>query len=327
MNNHRNGSIFLAGVCAAALGASHALAEPATAETAETAGQLGEIVVTATRRAESLQDVPISVTAVTAAELVNQQIVDVTDLAKIVPGMQVKPALTPEEITVTVRGVSTLIPSINQDPGVGIYIDGVYNVVNAGSNTAMVDMDQAEVLKGPQGTLFGRNTIGGAINITTTKPTDTWGGYVDASTGVYGAWSTTGVINVPIDPGVLDTRFVYQHMQNNGYGSNFYAGDANSTLMEDYYRGTVKYVPVEGWEVLGSAYYTSAFGFGPPTKLTYVSETATLGPGLPPTNFLIPFLSGHPGDLLSNYLIANNWQNGNQDLSNIYNLKQYGYTG
>jgi len=323
----RNPSFLLSIACFAIFATPYAVAQTVVTQSPPAGGQLQEIVVTATRRSESQQDVPVSITAVTAQELENQQISDVTDLAKLVPGMQVKPALTPMEITITIRGVSTLIPSINEDPGVGVYVDGVYNVINAGSNTAMVDMDQAEVLKGPQGTLFGRNTIGGAINITTAKPTDTWGGYVDASTGVYGAWSTTGVINAPIDPGVLDTRFVYQHMQNNGYGSNFYTGYENGNITEDYYRGTVKFVPAEGWEALGSAYYSSAFGFGPPTKETYVSTTASLGPGLPPTNFLIPFLSGHPGDFLSNYLIGGNWQNGNQDLSNTYNLKQYGYTG
>src|SRR5271167_4366487 len=282
----RNPSFLLSIACFAIFATPYAVAQTVVTQSPPAGGQLQEIVVTATRRSESQQDVPVSITAVTAQELENQQISDVTDLAKLVPGLQVKPALTPEEIAITIRGVSTLIPSINQDPGVGVYIDGVYNVVNAGSNTAMVDMDQVEVLKGPQGTLFGRNTIGGAINITTAKPTDSWGGYVDASTGVYGAWTTTGVFNAPILPGVLDARFVYQHAQNNGYGTNSVTGNPTNDLMQDYYRATVKVTPTDSWEVLVSAFYTGAWGFGPPTKQTYINQTASLAPGLPPTNFL-----------------------------------------
>ena len=328
----RPGPVFVS-LCVAVLEATSAAAETtealtpvAEATTSSNTSQLQEIVVTAQRRAENLQEVPISVTALNAQQLEDQQISDVVDLGRLVPGMQVKQALTPMEITTTIRGVSSLVASINQDPAVGTYLDGVYTAVNAGSNTGFIDMERVEVLKGPQGTLFGRNTIGGAINITTAKPTDDFGGYVQATGGDYGAWSGTGMLNTPIIKGVIDNRFVYQHSEHRGYGTNFTTGSPTNTLEQDYYRETVKVTPNDNWAILLSGYYDGTSGFAPPSKLAYINQTASIAPGLPPTNALIPILSGHPGDLLSNSLLSGNWQDTYQDLNNTYELQQYGIT-
>jgi iron complex outermembrane receptor protein len=135
-------------------------------------GQVEEVVVTATRRSRNIQDVPI---------------------------------------VASIRGVTQLLASVGVDPPIGVYVDGLYNVLNAGANNAMVDMERVEVLKGPQGALFGRNTIGGAISITTAKPTDKLEGSVQLDGGDYGAFSATAIVNLPIAPGLLDTRLVYQH--------------------------------------------------------------------------------------------------------------------
>ncbi|WP_198162903.1 TonB-dependent receptor [Sphingobium sp. TCM1] len=283
---------------------------------------LDDIVVTAQRREESLQKVPISVTALGTEKLEQQQVTDVLSLTRVVPGLQAKPTLTPLEISVAIRGVTQLVPSINADPAIGSYIDGVYNVVNAGSNNAMIDMERVEVLKGPQGTLFGRNTIGGAISITTAKPTSELGGYVEGSYGNFNAWSGTAVLNVPLQPGIIDTRLVYQHSQHDGYGRNFTTGNPTSTINQDYFRGTVRLTQDSGLEALVSGFYTNAKGFGFPTNLAYFDPTNFL-------NGLIPALSGNPGDLLSNY-VDTPGRGQHDSVSNTdsrFALRQFGVTG
>ncbi len=138
------------------------------------AQELEEVVVTATRRSENIQDVPIAVTAVTAAQLESKGINDVAKLSAIAPNVTLD-AGTPFSGSDTVlaayiRGIGQNDFAFNQDPGVGVYVDGVYLARSVGSNTQMLDVDRVEILKGPQGTLFGRNTIGGAISIVTRDP-------------------------------------------------------------------------------------------------------------------------------------------------------------
>jgi outer membrane receptor protein involved in Fe transport len=136
--------------------------------------ELEEVTVTATRRAENIQDVPIAVTAVTAEQLQSKGINDVAKLSALAPNVTLD-AGTPFSGSDTVlaayiRGIGQNDFAFNQDPGVGVYIDGVYLARSVGSNTQMLDVERVEILKGPQGTLFGRNTIGGAISIVTREP-------------------------------------------------------------------------------------------------------------------------------------------------------------
>lgn len=300
-----------------------ALATPAFADTAK----LEEVVVTAERREASMQNVPISVTAINTAGLENKQVIDVISLTKIVPGMTAKPTLTPLEISIAIRGVTQLIPTVNVDPAIGSYVDGVYNVVNAGSNNAMVDMERVEVLKGPQGTLFGRNTIGGAISITTAKPTDDFSGYISAAKENYDGQTYEGVINGALVPGTLAGRLVYQHTEHNGYGKNTTLGTDTNTLNQDYVRGALKLTPTDGWEILGSGFYTDAFGNSSANRLGYLDATSSLAPGLlPPTSVLIPALSGNPGDSLANYVNKGGFYDDAGNLKSQYHLRQYGGT-
>jgi iron complex outermembrane recepter protein len=138
------------------------------------AQELEEIVVTATRRSENIQNVPIAVTAVNAAQLESKGINDVAKLSALAPNVTLD-AGTPFSGSDTVlaayiRGIGQNDFAFNQDPGVGVYVDGVYLARSVGSNTQMLDVERVEILKGPQGTLFGRNTIGGAISIVTRDP-------------------------------------------------------------------------------------------------------------------------------------------------------------
>ena len=141
---------------------------------AAVAQELEQVVVTATRRSENIQDVPIAVTAVTAEQLESKGINDVAKLSALAPNVTLD-AGTPFSGSDTVlaayiRGIGQNDFAFNQDPGVGVYVDGVYLARSVGSNTQMLDVERVEILKGPQGTLFGRNTIGGAISIVTREP-------------------------------------------------------------------------------------------------------------------------------------------------------------
>lgn len=136
--------------------------------------QLEEVVVTAQKRTENIQEVPIAVSAFGAAQLEQRGIVNVSQLSNLAPNVNLD-AGTPFSgsdtvLSAYIRGIGQDDFAFNLDPGVGVYVDGVYLARSVGANTTMLDVDRVEVLKGPQGTLFGRNSIGGAISIVTREP-------------------------------------------------------------------------------------------------------------------------------------------------------------
>jgi iron complex outermembrane receptor protein len=130
---------------------------------------LDEVVVTATKRAESLQDIPISVSAFTGEQLEAAGVKDIRDIAGQTPGLQIK-SRGETESAVFIRGIGSVAPGIGADPAVGIYIDGLYASRGTNATAAFFDVERVEVVKGPQGTLFGRNASAGAISILTRKP-------------------------------------------------------------------------------------------------------------------------------------------------------------
>jgi len=138
------------------------------------AQELQEVVVTAERREEKLQDVPIAVTAFTNAALVSRNITNVSQLANLTPSVNLD-AASPfsgdrSVLSASIRGIGQDDFAFNLNPGVGVYLDGVFLARTIGANLNLLDIDRIEILKGPQGTLFGANTIGGAINVTTHNP-------------------------------------------------------------------------------------------------------------------------------------------------------------
>ncbi len=152
---------------------------------------LTDIIVTAQKRAENLQDTPISISVMTAQSLADRRVVSLLDLGDgAIPSLKVAPFYArPGALIVNVRGVGVLSDS-NQparDQGVGVYVDGVYMGRAQGLGTALFDVENIEVLKGPQGTLFGRNTEGGAVNIVTKKPSGTFKLNATAGMGNYGS--------------------------------------------------------------------------------------------------------------------------------------------
>ena len=148
-------------------------AKPAEAE-AESAETLEAITVTARRREESLQDTPVAITALSADALERQQVVSTTDLDKVAPNIQFHSygTLTGNNSAaqVFIRGIGQSDATPAVDPGVGVYIDDVYMGRSVGAAMEFRDIANVQILRGPQGTLFGRNTIGGAVLLTTNEP-------------------------------------------------------------------------------------------------------------------------------------------------------------
>ena len=169
-------SHLLAGICTMALVPATAYAQGNDAP-----GAIAEIVVTAQKQSQSMQDVPISITAITAEILAATQVNNIADLSNSIPNVQINSfSNSPDSAVFTIRGVGVN----DADPYVGttvsVVVDGVVVGVNTAALLSLFDIDRVEVLRGPQGTLFGANTTGGVINVITKQPTGGAGGEVEA---------------------------------------------------------------------------------------------------------------------------------------------------
>jgi len=166
-------ALLCAGTALTSLAALPALAQQAPAQETASESILGEIVVTARRRAESLQDVPVSISAFTAEQLENAGTPDITALTKTTPNLTMQVARGSNSTLIAfIRGVGQQDPLWGFEPGVGLYVDDVYIARPQGAVLDIFDVERIEVLRGPQGTLYGRNTIGGAVKYVTKKIDD-----------------------------------------------------------------------------------------------------------------------------------------------------------
>ena len=161
---------------------------------------LDDIVVTATRRETNLQKTPIAINVVGAQDIQQRHIQSLLDLGDgTVPSLRVATFEARQSaLTVGIRGIVPFDQNQTaRDSGVGVYIDGVYMARSQGLNAALFDVERIEVLKGPQGTLFGRNTEGGAVSIVTAQPTGVFGGKISAGVGNFGSHTVQGHVNLP----------------------------------------------------------------------------------------------------------------------------------
>ena len=169
---------------------------------------LEEIVVTARRREESLHETPVSITAFSGESLQRRNINRLNGIGNFTPNLTFDNGATfsgaNSSASVFIRGIGQVDFTLTTEPGVGIYLDGVYLSQTIGSVLDLVDIERIEVLRGPQGTLFGRNTIGGAINVTSRKPDNSKHGDIKLTTGEFNRIDARGSFNVPI----TDTLFV-----------------------------------------------------------------------------------------------------------------------
>ena len=197
-------------------------AEPARpAEGEQTTNGVQDIVVTAQRREESLQRTPVAVTALTAQELRTQNITTVADIARVAPNLTISSysynAPTNTIPIIYIRGVGQQDPAIYSDPGVPVYVDGVYVARSAGGAIDLPDVQRVEVLRGPQGTLFGKNAVGGAVNIVTRTPGASPATRIDLTAGNYHLWELRGFIDVKASD-TLGISLAFDAKREDGWG-------------------------------------------------------------------------------------------------------------
>ncbi|MEA1676299.1 TonB-dependent receptor [Nitrospirillum sp. BR 11163] len=204
--------------------AGTALAQEARSPNAEPAG-LEEIVVTAQRRAEKLQDVPVTVTAFGAEEIEQARIREVDDIASRTPGLDFD-AFPASQPRITVRGIGSSDRGAAGDPSSAVFLDEIYLGRPAAVAFDAFDVARIEVLKGPQGTLFGRNVVGGAINVVTNRPKlDVVDAGLEATVGNYERLEGAGFVNAPVVDGKLAVRASAAWRGHDGYAQNTYTGD------------------------------------------------------------------------------------------------------
>lgn len=189
------------------------------------ARKVEEIVVTARRIAERLQDVPISITVFNQQQLHDRNVVSATDLATYTPSLSTNQQFGTDNSSFTIRGFTQ---EYRTTPSVAVYFADVVAPRGGGTDVtagdgagpgAFFDLQNVQVLKGPQGTLFGRNTTGGAVLLVPNKPTDEWEGYVEASAGNYGMQRVQGVLNAPLSDNVR-LRLGFDEQTRDGYLNN-----------------------------------------------------------------------------------------------------------
>lgn len=207
---------------------------------------LEEIVVTARKRKEDIQDTPISITALTAAGLEERQMTSIASIDHFAPNVVFNTSSpisgTRSSASVFIRGVGQTDFALSTDPGVGIYLDGVYIARSVGSVLDILDVDQVEVLRGPQGTLFGRNTIGGAINITSKRPDQELHTEVSVKTGSYNRLDVKALANIPLTD-TLTSSLSIARFGSDGYIDRPYLGDKTGGDDRMAWRGALAWTP------------------------------------------------------------------------------------
>lgn len=195
-------------------------ATPSSAAAADTEDyySANEVVVTATRRSDTIQNVPIAITALGAQQLAEAGVTDIRDLEQIAPSIQTSTGQSSATgSTVYIRGITTAGDNPGFEPAVGVFIDGVFRARAGVAISELPELERVEVLRGPQGTLFGRNTSAGALSVFTAKPnSQRMAGYVEGSYGNYDAWSLRGAITGPVSD-TLALRVDGGYRQRDGY--------------------------------------------------------------------------------------------------------------
>ncbi len=220
---------LVAAIGSLACGAVPALALAATPEVAA----LEEIVVTAQLRKQNLQDVPLSVTAFSANALKDSGVIRLQDLVDSIPNLNYNTNGSIRATQITIRGIVSDANNIGVDQTVGVYVDGVYMARPTTINTGLYDLESVEVLRGPQGTLYGKNVIAGAIKFETKRPAEELGGEVAINYGNYDNLVVHGALNVPLVDDKLFLRVSAQSENRDGYLENRAGPDNNDANNEN----------------------------------------------------------------------------------------------
>jgi iron complex outermembrane receptor protein len=201
--------------------AGNGVANAQQAPAAEGAVTIPEVVVTAQKRSENVQNVPIAISAFDGPVLAERAVTNVSQLASVAPNVNFDSGVSFSSSTAvlaaSIRGIGASDFAFNIDPAVGIYVDGVYLARSVGANADLLDVERVEILKGPQGTLFGRNTIGGAVSIVTRDPGHEFKVKGDATTGSYNLFEGRASIDIPLTANLF-SMITFDIKNRDGYG-------------------------------------------------------------------------------------------------------------
>lgn len=236
-------ALIKAALCGTALSG---LATPVLAQESRSAAAVdpNEIIVSARRRAETLQDTPVAITAVNAAMLENKASANIGDLQGTAPGLLITQQNSgAQAANISIRGLTYADVEKSQTPTVGVVVDGVTIGTNTGQLQDAFDIEQIEVLRGPQGTLFGANTIGGVINITRTKPTMEPGGKAEFTMSRWGTWAAKAIVNYGNGES-WGIKGWYFHNQTDGFYHNAITNKSAGFSNGDSYGASLLFQPV-----------------------------------------------------------------------------------
>ena len=239
------GTVLAVSLCVSAPAFAQETPAPIEATATE---QDGEIVVTAQRREQRLSEVPISITAITGEQLAESGVVSSTDLATITPGLQYP--ISGAFAQPTIRGIGTTVTSAGSDPNVALYVDGVYQPSQAANIFNFNNIERIEVLKGAQGTLYGRNATGGAINVTTAMPSlANMEAKLGASYGSFDEIRLNGYVSVPLG-GIAAVSIAGLYTDDNGYARDILRNVDLATYDERAVRGKLLVQPSNAFQVV-----------------------------------------------------------------------------
>ncbi|RVU05844.1 TonB-dependent receptor [Novosphingobium umbonatum] len=236
------------------LGSALNLTNAAYAQSAPETG-LQDIVVTAQRRVESAQKAAVAITAVSGSELIKAGISDTTNLQRLAPALSVQPS--GGTTSIYVRGVGTQAGNSYAENAVGFNFNGVFIARPTAPSGVYYDLQRVEVVKGPQGTLYGRNATGGAINVLPNRPKlGEWGGDINLEAGNYQARKASAALNIPLGP-IMALRLAGQMIDRNGYLSDGYDDDKGEAA-----RASLLIKPSPDWSMTLVADYYHQHGMG-----------------------------------------------------------------
>jgi iron complex outermembrane receptor protein len=282
---------------AARVSAQQVSAQPTT-PSAQNTGEtqsLEEVLVTAEKRSERLIDVPYTVTSENAAQLEDMGVTSMIDLRNAVSGLMIDKTGVWNEPSI--RGVSTSVTGPGNDANVAVYIDGAYQPVQAANSFDLPDLSRVEVLKGPQGTLFGRNVTGGAIQLFTQDPTNTLTGHATVGYGSYNDVIAKGFLSGPIAP-TLAGSISESYSSTSGYFTNVATGETVGARWSNAVRGKLLFTPTDDLRILLTGYVndrndptglighpingnTNAVLFDPSVVLPTGPWQVSINPGMP----------------------------------------------
>ena len=265
--------LLLCGSAATLAQAQTALQDAATEES-----DANEIIVTATKRAESIQDIPLAVSALTGAALSKSRVTQVDELVTRMPNLQLSSTVGDNTPIFSLRGVSMFDYSLNQSSPVATYYDEVYKGNFAFLGVAMYDLERVEVLRGPQGTLYGKNTTGGAVNLISKAPElGETSGYANVGYGNYNRIDANAAINLPLgDKAALRIAATYSNAD--GWFKNVVPGQPDLASVREYgIRAALRFEPADGIDITlrGSTSYQNPRNYG-----IYAQPEAVNRPGL-----------------------------------------------